>query len=71
MLGVTLPKMVVASGGLFRYPEREVPDTFNMLIDYPEKITVAVLGTQGNNDPGVECRGAGGSCRSSADGKGR
>ena len=60
MLGVTLPKMVVASGGIFRYPEREVPDTFNMLIDYPEKITVAVLGTQGNNDPGVEARGAGG-----------
>jgi predicted dehydrogenase len=60
MLGVTVPQMVVASGGIFRYPEREVPDTFNMLIDYPEKVTVAVLGTQGNNDPTTPARGAGG-----------
>jgi hypothetical protein len=52
--------MVVATGGMFRYTEREVPDTFNMLIDYPEKITVAVLGTQGNNDPTLPGRGAGG-----------
>jgi len=49
VLGVTMPSIVVATGGKFRYQEREVPDTFNMLIDYPEKITVAVLGTQGND----------------------
>ena len=49
MLGVTFPSLVVASGGMYRYAEREVPDTFNLLIDYPEKITVAVLGTQGND----------------------
>ncbi len=49
MLGVKFPSVVVATGGKFRYKEREVPDTFNMLIDYPEKITVAVSGTQGNN----------------------
>ena len=60
MLGVTMPSMVVATGGKFRYQEREVPDTFNMLIDYPESITVAVLGTQGNNYPGPGPRGAGG-----------
>jgi len=60
MLGVTFPSMVVATGGIFRYPEREVPDTFNMLIDYPQKITVAVLGTQGNNFSGTGDRGAGG-----------
>jgi predicted dehydrogenase len=59
MLGVTFPSMVVATGGMFRYTEREVPDTFNMLIDYPQKITVAVLGTQGNNDPTIPGRGAG------------
>ncbi|MGC9326496.1 MAG: Gfo/Idh/MocA family protein, partial [Candidatus Hinthialibacter sp.] len=47
ILGVTFPSKVVATGGKFRYQEREIPDTFNMLIDYPEKITVAVLGTQG------------------------
>ena len=60
MLGVTFPSVVVATGGMFRYTEREVPDTFNMLIDYPQKITVAVLGTQGNNDPTIPGRGAGG-----------
>jgi predicted dehydrogenase len=59
MLGVTFPSLVVATGGMFRYTEREVPDTFNMLIDYPQKITVAVLGTQGNNDPTIPGRGAG------------
>jgi predicted dehydrogenase len=52
MLGVKLPSVVVATGGKFRYQEREVPDTFNLLIDYPEKITLAVLGTQANNHPG-------------------
>jgi len=60
MLGVTLPSMAVGTGGKFRYEEREVPDTFNMLIDYPEKITVAVLGTQGNSYNGTGGRGAGG-----------
>ena len=59
ILGVTLPSMVVATGGKFRYEEREVPDTFNMLIDYPERLTVAVLGTQGN-DYVDAARGAGG-----------
>lgn len=59
ILGVTFPNKAVATGGMFRYTEREVPDTFNMLIDYPEKITVAVLGTQGNDYQGTENRGAG------------
>ena len=59
MLPVTMPRTVVATGGKFRYQEREVPDTFNMLIDYPEKITVAVLGTQGNDYPGIGSRGSG------------
>jgi predicted dehydrogenase len=59
VLGVTMPSTVVATGGKFRYQEREVPDTFNMLIDYPEKITVAVLGTQGNDYPGAGSRGSG------------
>jgi predicted dehydrogenase len=59
ILGVTMPSKVVATGGKFRYQEREVPDTFNMLIDYPEKITVAVLGTQGNNNQATGFRGAG------------
>ncbi len=59
ILGVTFPEKVVGTGGKFRYEEREVPDTFNMLIDYPEKITVAVLGTQGNDYQTTGFRGAG------------
>ncbi|MBI4606610.1 MAG: Gfo/Idh/MocA family oxidoreductase [Planctomycetes bacterium] len=59
VLGVRFPSLVVATGGKLRYEEREVPDTFNMLIDYPEKVTVALLGTQGNDHPGTAHRGAG------------
>jgi predicted dehydrogenase len=59
ILGVKAPSMVVATGGKFRYQEREVPDTFNTLIDYPEGITVAVLGTQGNDYQGTGFRGSG------------
>jgi predicted dehydrogenase len=59
ILGVTMPSKVVATGGKFRYQDRDVPDTFNMLIDYPEKITVAVLGTQGNNNQATGFRGSG------------
>ena len=58
VLGVEMPSMVVATGGKFRYQEREIPDTFNMLIDYPQGITVAVLGTQGNDYYGTGGRGA-------------
>ncbi|MCP4639855.1 MAG: Gfo/Idh/MocA family oxidoreductase [bacterium] len=59
ILGVTMPSAVVATGGKFRYEEREVPDTFNMLMDYPEGITVAVLGTQGNDYQATGQRGSG------------
>jgi predicted dehydrogenase len=59
ILGVGMPNRVVATGGMFRYTEREVPDTFNMLIDYPEKITISLTGTQGNNYQGTGHRGSG------------
>jgi hypothetical protein len=52
--------MAVATGGMHRYQEREVPDTFNTLIEFPEKVTIAVLGTQGNDYSGTGSRGAGG-----------
>jgi predicted dehydrogenase len=58
MLGLKTPDRVVSAGGKWRYNEREIPDTFNMLIDYPDKITVAVLGTQGNDDQGTGHRGS-------------
>jgi predicted dehydrogenase len=53
MLGLTFPSLAVATGGKFRYQEREVPDTFSLLIDYPEELTIAVLGSQGNNYEGT------------------
>jgi predicted dehydrogenase len=59
IVNISMPSAVVATGGMFRYKEREVPDTFNMLIDYPEKFTVAVLGTQGNDYVVNNQRGAG------------
>ncbi len=62
MLNIGVPLQAVGIGGIYRYPEREVPDTFNMLLDYPEKLTLAVLGTQGNNMQGAHGRGAGGRC---------
>jgi predicted dehydrogenase len=49
MLDLAYPDNVVATGGKYRYEEREVPDTFNMLADYPGKLTVLCHGTQGND----------------------
>lgn len=73
MFDLKAPAYAVGTGGIYRYPlavtqqedpnekvEREVPDTFNMLVDYPGGITCAVLGTQGNAHQGTGARGAGG-----------
>jgi predicted dehydrogenase len=71
MFDLGAPAFAVGTGGIYRYSineepdeprkvEREVPDTFNMLVDYPERITVAILGTQGNANQGTGARGAGG-----------
>jgi predicted dehydrogenase len=59
ILGVGMPSVAVATGGKFRYEEREVPDTFNLLIDFPEKVAVAVLGTQANDYAATGQRGSG------------
>lgn len=59
ILDVGMPERVAGMGGIFRYEEREVPDTFNMIMDYPEKLTVAVLGTQGNSYNATGQRGSG------------
>lgn len=62
VLGVNFPSKVVAVGGRYVYNgERDVPDTFDLLIEYPEKLTVAVLGTI-TNPTGIDTivRGTGG-----------
>lgn len=49
MLDLAYPEKVVATGGKFRYEEREVPDTCNMIIDYPDDFSVVCTGTQANS----------------------
>ena len=45
MLGLKFPSLAVASGGIFKYDnyDREVADTFNMCLDYPQKLSVAMV----------------------------
>ena len=61
ILGVGFPDTVVATGGIHRYSYalRDVPDTFNMLAQYPENVTIAVLGTNGNDHNTLPARGSG------------
>jgi len=49
-LGLNYPSLVVASGGIFKFTtyDREVPDTFNMCADFPEKASVVLVCTQAN-----------------------
>jgi predicted dehydrogenase len=53
LLGLKFPTMVVASGGIFKYDsyDREVPDTFNMCVDYPQKLSVVLVCTLANEFP--------------------
>ena len=50
-IGLKFPTRAVASGGIFKYTtyDREVPDTFNMCLDYPEKLSVVVVSTLAND----------------------
>jgi len=49
VLGLGMPTRVSAAGGkLFYNHEREVPDTVNIMMDYPQGLTVACMGTQVN-----------------------
>jgi predicted dehydrogenase len=64
VLGVGFPEKVVALGGVHRYDYelRDVPDTFNLIAQYPEKVTISVLGTQANDFNATPLRGAGQRC---------
>jgi predicted dehydrogenase len=46
-LGVSFPKNVVALGGIYVYNdgEREVPDTFDMIAQYPQDVSFTFVGT--------------------------
>lgn len=58
LLGLKFPSLAVASGGIFKYDtyDREVPDTFNMCLDYPQKLSVVMVCTLANEfqtDPSI------------------
>ncbi len=52
-LALKFPERVVATGGKweFRDSAAEIPDTFNMMLDYPEGLTVVVLSSMANDTP--------------------
>ena len=56
ILSVGFPDVVVATGGIHRYDYklREVPDTFNLLAQYPEKVTTTP--PTGGADRAAACR---------------
>jgi predicted dehydrogenase len=56
MLGAAFPSLATATGGKLRYEEREVPDTFHMLVEYPGQISLSLVGTQANEHPGAATR---------------
>lgn len=57
LLGLKAPAQVVASGGIFEYDtyDREVPDTFNMCLDFPQKLSVVLVCTLANDYPSDPC----------------
>lgn len=58
LLDLRYPTLAVATGGIFRYTtyDREVPDTFNMCLDYPHPLSVVMVCTLTNEhqtDPAI------------------
>jgi predicted dehydrogenase len=51
-LGVKVPTRVVALGGKFVFNgDRDVPDTFDMVAEYPEGLNLTFMGTYANETP--------------------
>lgn len=50
LCGLRFPSLVVSSGGIFKYDNygREVPDTFNTCLDYPNPLSVVLVCTLAN-----------------------
>jgi len=50
-LGLTFPERGVGAGGRFNWPDApgEVPDTMNILLDYPEGLTVQLVSSMAND----------------------
>ncbi|RPJ80395.1 MAG: gfo/Idh/MocA family oxidoreductase [Acidobacteria bacterium] len=52
-VGLTFPDYVVGTGGTWQFVDSvaEIPDTFNILSDYPGGPTVALISSMGNDTP--------------------
>ena len=52
-IGLQFPDYVTASGGTWNYINSvaEIPDTFNIMADYPEKLTVLLVSSMANDMP--------------------
>ncbi len=52
-VGLSFPDYVVATGGKWNFADSvaEIPDTFNMMLDYPEKMTVLLVSSMANDMP--------------------
>jgi predicted dehydrogenase len=52
-LALTFPERVVATGGKFHFKTSaaEIPDTFNMLLDYPGGPTIMLVSSMANDTP--------------------
>jgi predicted dehydrogenase len=50
-LGLTFPERGVGTGGKFQFKDgaNEVPDTFNVLLDYPQGLTVQLISSMAND----------------------
>ena len=52
-LGLTFPECVVATGGKFEFRDSpaEIPDTLNILLNYPQGLTVQLISSMANDTP--------------------
>lgn len=52
-VGLQFPDYVVGTGGTWNFVDSvaEIPDTFNMMLDYPEKTTVMLVSSLANDMP--------------------
>ncbi len=52
-VGLSFPEYVVATGGKWNFSDSvaEIPDTFNMLLDYPGGPTVVLISSMANDTP--------------------
>ena len=48
LTGVDMPSRVIASGGIFNYPKREVPDQMTAIVEYPGAFTLTLTSTADN-----------------------